>query len=48
MAGPRPRFVVLFLTVLIDLIGFGIVLPILPFYVQRFGALGSGFGAIAS
>lgn len=29
---------VLFLTVLIDLIGFGIVLPLLPFYARRYGA----------
>lgn len=28
----------LFLTVFIDLVGFGIVLPLLPFYAQRFGA----------
>src|SRR5436309_5012510 len=32
------RFAVFFFTVLIDLIGFGIILPILPFYAQRFGA----------
>lgn len=30
--------VVLFITVFIDLIGFGIVLPLLPFYAQHFGA----------
>jgi multidrug resistance protein len=42
--GPRgrrsragPLFVVLF-TVFIDLLGFGIVLPILPYYAKRFGA----------
>lgn len=28
----------LFLTVFIDLVGFGIVLPLLPFYAERFGA----------
>ena len=37
---------VIFFTVLIDLIGFGIVLPILPFDAQRFGVEGMGFGAL--
>ena len=34
----RSPLVVLFVTVFIDLIGFGIVLPLLPFYAQHFGA----------
>src|SRR5438445_6682936 len=42
----RARVGVIFFTVLIDLIGFGIVLPILPYYAQRFGAAGLGYGAI--
>jgi multidrug resistance protein len=42
----RARSAVIFLTVLIDLIGFGIVLPILPYFAQRFGADGLGFGAL--
>jgi multidrug resistance protein len=42
----RSRIGVIFFTVLIDLIGFGIVLPILPYYAQRFGAAGVGYGAI--
>src|SRR3989442_1608069 len=42
----RPRLGVIFLTVLIDLIGFGIVLPILPVFAQRFGAQGIGYGAL--
>ncbi|MEH2094224.1 hypothetical protein CDG77_22655 [Nostoc sp. 'Peltigera membranacea cyanobiont' 213] len=33
----RPIFV-LFLTVFIDLLGFGIILPILPLYAEQFGA----------
>lgn len=37
---------VLFFTVLVDLIGFGIVLPILPYYAQRLGAEGVGFGVL--
>jgi DHA1 family tetracycline resistance protein-like MFS transporter len=42
----RSRLAVIFVTVLIDLIGFGIVLPILPIYAQRFGAQGIGYGAL--
>jgi DHA1 family tetracycline resistance protein-like MFS transporter len=33
----RPLFV-LFLTILVNLIGFGIIIPLLPFYAQEFGA----------
>jgi MFS transporter, DHA1 family, tetracycline resistance protein len=42
----RAKSAVIFFTVLIDLIGFGIVLPILPYYAQRFGAHGLGYGAL--
>lgn len=41
-AAPRPHgralLSVLFLTVFIDLIGFGIVIPLLPLYAEQFGA----------
>ena len=40
-----PVAVVLF-TVFVDLLGFGIVLPILPFYAQRYGASPVQIGAI--
>ena len=46
MLASRARLGVIFLTVLIDLIGFGIILPILPVYAQRFGAQGIGYGAL--
>ena len=46
MPPARARIGVIFFTVLIDLIGFGIILPILPFYTQRFGAAGLGYGAV--
>ncbi|MEM7051007.1 MAG: MFS transporter [Acidobacteriota bacterium] len=38
--GPSHRkpLAVLFFTVLIDLLGFGMILPLLPFYAQEFGA----------
>ena len=36
--GVRRPLVVIFLTVLVNLIGFGIIIPLLPFYAQTFGA----------
>src|SRR5437588_9092773 len=33
----RPLFII-FLTIFVNLIGFGIIIPLLPFYVQTFGA----------
>jgi multidrug resistance protein len=35
---PKKAFGVVFLTVLLDLIGFGMILPLLPFYAQDFQA----------
>ncbi len=32
------RLTIIFITIFVDLIGFGIVLPLLPFYAQDFGA----------
>ena len=46
MPASRARVGVIFFTVLIDLIGFGIVMPILPFYAQRFGSSGLAYGAV--
>src|SRR2546428_9827586 len=46
MPAPGSRLGVIFLTVLIDLIGFGIVIPILPVYALKFGAQGIGYGAL--
>ncbi|HVT04144.1 MAG TPA: MFS transporter, partial [Thermoanaerobaculia bacterium] len=37
---------VLFLTVFIDLIGFGMVIPFLAFYAREFGASGFAVGAV--
>ncbi len=42
----RPLTVIL-LTVFIDLIGFGIIIPLLPFHAERFGAGGTAGGADA-
>lgn len=38
-AGPHPRaLATIFLTISLDLLGFGMILPLLPFYAQDFGA----------
>lgn len=42
----KPSVLVIFLTVFIDLIGFGIVMPLLPLYGEQFGANGFEIGAI--
>ncbi|MBN8247995.1 MAG: MFS transporter [Verrucomicrobia bacterium] len=41
-----PSIGILFLTVFVDLIGFGIVLPLLPTYGESFGASGLTIGAL--
>lgn len=38
MAKSRSPLVIIFVTIVIDLIGFGIVIPVLPLYAERFGA----------
>ena len=42
-AGRPGSLLVIFLTVFIDLLGFGIVLPLLPLYADQFGTDTSGF-----
>jgi MFS family permease len=42
----RASLVTLFLTVFIDLLGFGIVLPLLPYYARQYGASGIVVGAV--
>jgi len=44
----RSRLPILFLTVLVDLIGFGIVLPLLPLYADGFGAAGWSIGLLVT
>jgi DHA1 family tetracycline resistance protein-like MFS transporter len=39
---------IIFLTVFIDLIGFGIVIPLMPFYAERFGASAFTIGLLAT
>lgn len=43
---PRAALPVLFSVVVVDLIGFGIVMPILPFYAREFQANGTELGVI--
>jgi MFS family permease len=42
----KPSLLIIFLTVFIDLIGFGIVLPLLPIFSKDFGASGFMIGVI--
>lgn len=42
----KTSLLVLFLVVFIDLLGFGIVLPLLPFYASQYGASGTIVGLI--
>jgi DHA1 family tetracycline resistance protein-like MFS transporter len=44
----KPSLLIIFLSVFIDLIGFGIVLPLLPNYVKHFGGQGVVIGLIIS
>ena len=37
---------ILFFTLVVVMLGFGIIIPILPFYIKEFGAGGSAFGAL--
>ena len=38
MSDPKKGLLPVFLTVFIDLLGFGIVIPLLPIYAQDFGS----------
>jgi MFS transporter, DHA1 family, tetracycline resistance protein len=42
----KTSLLVLFLTVFVDLIGFGMVIPFLPFYAREYGASGVVVGAV--
>src|SRR5262249_47510789 len=42
----KTSLLVLFLTVFIDLIGFGMVIPFLSFYAREYGASGTTVGAV--
>ncbi|MBI4516842.1 MAG: MFS transporter [Deltaproteobacteria bacterium] len=42
----RPTLAILFVTVFVDLLGFGIVIPLLPYYARTFQASGLTAGAV--
>src|SRR5947207_4347482 len=44
----RSPLIILFITVLIDLLGFGIVFPLMPLYVKRFGGSPVATGLMAT
>ena len=48
VASPRAALFTLFAIVVIDLVGFGIVIPILPFYAESFGASASVLGLLVT
>jgi len=44
----RSPLVIIFFTVFIDLLGFGIIIPLLPFYAETFGATGLTVGLLSA
>lgn len=46
MRAAQPRLYIIWLTVFIDLVGFGIIIPILPYFAQEFGAHGLLYGLL--
>src|SRR5204862_7760705 len=42
----KPSVFIIFLTVFIDLVGFGMVLPLLPIFAKTFSASGFAIGAL--
>ena len=46
MPGERRNITILFFTLIVVMMGFGMIIPILPFYVDSFGATGSTLGLL--
>ncbi len=44
----RSRLAIIFITVFIDLVGFGIVLPLLPYYAESYGASALAVGLLST
>lgn len=42
------NLIILFLTMIVVMLGFGMIIPILPFYIKSFGASGAALGALMS
>lgn len=43
-----PPLAIIFVTVFVDLLGFGIIIPLLPFYAESYGATGLHVGLLAT
>ncbi len=48
MSKSRSPLVIIFITIFIDLVGFGIVIPVLPLYAERYGASESTVGILVA
>jgi MFS family permease len=46
MPKSRSPLVIIFITIFIDLVGFGIVIPVLPLYAERYGASETTIGIL--
>lgn len=46
MQTERRNLVILFFTLVVVMMGFGMIIPILPFYIESFGASGSSLGVL--
>jgi DHA1 family tetracycline resistance protein-like MFS transporter len=46
MSKNRSPLVIIFITIFIDLVGFGIVIPVLPLYAEKFGASETAIGLL--
>jgi DHA1 family multidrug resistance protein-like MFS transporter len=46
MKNNRRNIIILFFTLVVIMMGFGMVIPVLPFYIKSFGASGSALGAL--
>ena len=42
----RYSIIILFFTLAVAMLGFGIIIPILPFYIEHFGASGTSLGLL--
>src|SRR5258708_19209869 len=48
MPKSRSRVVIIFITIFIDLVGLGIVIPVLPLYAERYGASETTVGILVA
>lgn len=46
MQNNRKNLIILFFTMVVVMLGFGMIIPIMPFYIKSFGASGSALGSL--